>query len=109
MTIPIKNLQNPAGVGAGRLVGSNAGKAAGVNPTPNNTDGGAGAVRDSSGDQLTLTQRALRLNELTQSVKAQPTINQEKVDALREAIEEGRYVVNAERLAGKLMNAERML
>lgn len=110
MTIPIKNLsQNPAGVGAGRLAGSSAGKTTGVNQTQNHFGGGAGAVRDTSGDQLTLTQRAMRLNELTQSVKAQPTINQERVNALREAIEEGRYVINAERLAGKLLNAERML
>jgi len=102
MTIPIKNLsQGPAGMGSGRLSGAGLGKVGLAGQESNGN-----SARGISGDQVTLTQRAVRLSELAQSANAQPTVNQERVDALRQAIQEGRYAVNADRVAANLLATE---
>ena len=82
---------------------------AGAKKTP---DAGAEAARasvGSKGDQVTLTDTARLLGELTRSAGNQPVVDSQRVSDIRQAIEEGRYEVNAERVAAKLMQSDALL
>lgn len=105
MSIEIKNLsQMQARVsGDGRPVNEGRGGQQSGGRTQSDYPAAAYQAVD---DQVTLTDRAKRLNDLTQSLDRQPVANQSRVDELRQAIQEGRYSVNSERIAGKLMDTE---
>jgi negative regulator of flagellin synthesis FlgM len=49
------------------------------------------------------------LAALEQTIKGMPVVDEARVAEIRRAIEEGRYEVNAERIADKLIRAERDL
>lgn len=61
----------------------------------------------SSGDRVTLTDTARRLSDLTRTVSEQPAVDQKRVDEIRAAIQQGRYEVNSERIADRLIAMER--
>ena len=102
MSIDIKNIsqmppRNPSegrGVGESRTDGETRSQAG----TP-----GAG------GDQVTLTEAARRLSELTQTVTAQPVVDRTRVDEIRAAIADGSYRVDPEQIAARLLQTEREL
>jgi negative regulator of flagellin synthesis FlgM len=56
-----------------------------------------------------ITDQARQLAALEQAVNEVPVVNEARVDAIRLAIEEGRYEVDPERIADKLMRTEREL
>lgn len=56
-----------------------------------------------------ITDQAKQLAALEQSIKAMPVIDESRVAEVRRALDEGRYEVNAERIADKLIRAEREL
>ncbi|MCG5501214.1 flagellar biosynthesis anti-sigma factor FlgM, partial [Ectothiorhodospira lacustris] len=68
--------------------------------------GGAAGLSGPAGDKVTLTETARRLSTLEQDAKAQPAVDQEKVAAIRLAIQEGRYEVNAESVANNILKTE---
>lgn len=61
----------------------------------------------STSDQVTLTPAARRLLEAGQDASA--PINQARVDALRAAVSEGSYQIDARRIAERLLAVERQL
>lgn len=66
-------------------------------------------ARDSAGtadDQVSLTPTALLLQGAERRLADQPVVDQQRVEAIRQAIAEGRYQVNPERVAAKLMGWE---
>ena len=63
------------------------------------------AVRDS----VSLTQQAQDLNSMQSRLSSTSSFNQERVNSLRRAISEGRYSVDAERLAQNMHNFEEEL
>ncbi|MFP4080380.1 MAG: flagellar biosynthesis anti-sigma factor FlgM [Ectothiorhodospira sp.] len=81
--------------------------------TPEAARGGrgpqGGATATGPGDQVTLTETARRLSDLEQNAAAQPEVDSQRVEALRQAIAEGRYEVDAQSVAEKLINTERMV
>ncbi|MCG5535726.1 flagellar biosynthesis anti-sigma factor FlgM [Ectothiorhodospira mobilis] len=102
MSIEIKNLNQPQARGAG--------DARNTPEAPRGGRGNAGGTAPTGpGDKVTLTETARRLSDLEQSATAQPEVNSERVEALRQAIAEGRYEVDARAVAEKIMNAERMI
>lgn len=103
MSIDIKNLSQtqPRATGDGRTVSDNRGPRGGESQDRPAT--GAGS------DQVTLTDTARRLSDLTQTASAQPAVDAERVSQIRQAIAEGSYQVNAERVADKLLQAEDLL
>lgn len=78
-------------------------KSSGAGAQPPQVPGGT------QGDQVTLTDTARLLGDLAKSAGSQPVVNAERVAEIRQAIEEGRYEVNAERVAAKLIQSDALL
>jgi negative regulator of flagellin synthesis FlgM len=66
-------------------------------------------VAAASGNPVQITDQARQLASLEHNVKSLPVVNESKVAAIRQAIDEGRYQVNAERIADKLLRTEQEL
>ncbi|MDH5444960.1 MAG: flagellar biosynthesis anti-sigma factor FlgM [Gammaproteobacteria bacterium] len=63
--------------------------------------------KSSSGsDKVSLTDTAARLKALEQSLANQPEIDKERVSDVQNAINQGKYKVDAGRVADKMMNFE---
>ena len=56
-----------------------------------------------------ITSQARQLGALEQALNDVPVVNEARVAAIRTAIEQGQYEVNAERIADKLLRTEREL
>jgi negative regulator of flagellin synthesis FlgM len=95
-----------------------------TNQTPNalTTAGGGKVTRTSdkkaaptagqSGEpdvKLSLTNMAARLDQITKGLAEQPALDQHRVDAIRNAIENGDYRPNPQRIAQKLLGTEQQL
>lgn len=74
---------------------------------PKDAAGADSAAADSSDVQITGTARTLAA--LEQTLRAVPPLNEERVAALRTAIEQGTYAVRPEHVADQLMQLERTL
>ena len=98
----------------------------GPNTPPAGTGSGAGVARTrdtgapaaassppgsgySSPGDLHITDTATRLAALEQTLRDLPAIDQARVDELRSAIEQGRYVVRPESIASRLVQMEQAL
>jgi len=75
-------------------------------------DGNA-ASRDANaqatGDTVNLTRSGLLLGRLEELVASSPAVNNERVDAIRQALESGAYEVDAQSLASKILQFEKDL
>ncbi|MDV2856399.1 MULTISPECIES: flagellar biosynthesis anti-sigma factor FlgM [Oceanimonas] len=72
------------------------------------TTGNSGEPKAVAGrDEVTLTAEARQLNRMQQSLSAgDGTDNSARLDAIKKAVNEGSYQVNAERLAGNIISLE---
>ncbi len=94
--------------------------------TPPASSGGQGAPvenqnRDSAGgapaaaatgpgsDRVSLTDTARQLQELENRVADEPVVDNQRVQAVRQAIDDGSFQVDAERVAEKLIGIEQAL
>ncbi len=93
----------PASAGSGSSVARTRDAAQPAAPAAQSAAGGAPA-----GD-LHITDTATRLAALEQSVRELPAVDQARVDELRSAIEQGRYVVRPENVANRLLQMESAL
>jgi negative regulator of flagellin synthesis FlgM len=59
-------------------------------------------------DEVKLSSSALQLQEAQRRLAQQPEVNQARVAAIRAALSEGTYKVNAERVADGILAQERM-
>jgi negative regulator of flagellin synthesis FlgM len=97
----ITGLENrPVQVGADKKVSARQGDSATV-PAETAASAGVGAVR--------ITDSARQLAALEQTLQGSAPVNESRVNAIRQAIDEGRYQVNAEVIADKLLRVEREL
>lgn len=103
MSMDIKNLTQTQARAA------NEGRNVAENRATPGSDGDAGRRDAGGGDQVTLTDTARRLSDLTLTVSGQPAVDRGRVDEIRLAIQEGRYEVNAERVADRLLQTESLL
>lgn len=60
----------------------------------------------SSGDNVSLSREAQVLARLEQAVTKSPEVDEAKVAAIRQAIAEGRYQVDSERIAERMLARE---
>jgi negative regulator of flagellin synthesis FlgM len=67
------------------------------------------AAATPSDSSVTLTDAAKRLAALERAVVNVPDVDMARVEELRNAIESGRYAVDADRLATRLLDLEREL
>lgn len=75
----------------------------------NATDAGVGGVSPKNAapsDTLSLTDGAARLKRLEQTLSGVPVVDQARVAAIKKQLHEGRYEVDAEKVAQKLLNFE---
>ncbi|HEY5808709.1 MAG TPA: flagellar biosynthesis anti-sigma factor FlgM [Povalibacter sp.] len=100
MTIKIGNYQNrPVQAGTDKSVTRAAGDASSA--------AADGTV--AQGSPVQITGQARQLAALEQAVQGLPIVNEARVAEISSAIEEGRYQVNPERIADKLLRAEQDL
>ena len=59
-----------------------------------------------AGDRVTLTQTAQQMQELEAAVRREPVVDNNRVQALKTAIANGEYSIDANRIAEKLMRIE---
>ena len=59
-----------------------------------------------SGEPVTLSDQAQQLKKITDKLSDQPTVNSARVAELKQAIADGSYKVDSERVAGKMLNFE---
>ncbi len=101
MSVEIKNL---AQLQAQQMRGAKEGRGIDNHRSSRFNDGGSEPSRsETTADQITLTNAARRLSDLNQSVNDQPAVDQERVAALRQAIQDGSYQVNAAKIADRLL------
>jgi negative regulator of flagellin synthesis FlgM len=74
-------------------------------------DGSAAPVETSAtgSSPVQITDQARQLASLEHAVNSLPVVNESRVAEIRLALEEGRYQVNAERIADKLLRTENEL
>jgi negative regulator of flagellin synthesis FlgM len=63
----------------------------------------------STADTISLSDNAVQLGKLDNSSVAAPVVDTKRVEQIRQAIENGSYEVNAEKVADKLMQFESIL
>jgi negative regulator of flagellin synthesis FlgM len=88
-------------VGAGRAIQRPQDAVSGGTSSSDTSKGGSQNVQ--------ITGTARQLSDLDQKVRSLPDVNEEKVAALRSAIEQGTYQVRPQHIADQLMSLERSL
>lgn len=66
-------------------------------------------ARPDASDQVVLSPEAQNVGKLQAKINASPDVNLEKVAELRRAIAEGKFEINAERIAENMLNQEDLL
>ncbi len=61
-----------------------------------------------TGDTVSLTETAARMQQLSSELSNQPVIDNDRVAELRKAIESGTYQVDSQRIAGKMIDLEEL-
>ncbi|MBY8161596.1 flagellar biosynthesis anti-sigma factor FlgM [Vibrio fluvialis] len=72
----------------------------------------SGSVRQSSGpqhDAVSLSSQSRALGEMHNEMASKPSFDSAKVDAIKEAIANGSYVVDADKLADNMIKFEKEL
>jgi len=60
-------------------------------------------------DKVSLSEESLQVRELQQQLDQIPEVDAEKVQAIKQAIAQGDYPVDAKKIAANLMNLEKLL
>ena len=104
-------LDNSTNVRGPRLdTGTPARRGAGVGPASDGDSRRAeGAEQADAGESVSLTRAASDLLALETKLRELPGIDQARVDAVRRAIDDGRYVIDTQRIADSLLQSEREL
>ncbi len=74
---------------------------------PNNVATGTG--HSTSRDTVSLTGTAQHLRSLEHSLASQPVVDTQRVEATRQAIDNGTYQIDPSRIASKMISLERAL
>lgn len=94
----IKGIQSPAAQERER-----------VSRSPGDRVGTAGGTASQGPtDEVSLSTGALTLLEIRQRLSAQPDLDQKRVDAIREALNQGSYRIDTRRVAEALIAHERL-
>lgn len=104
MPIDTNNINGPgAGLARGRGTSSNS---VGGNTTAPAT---APEGKKSSVDNVELSQQAQTISRIETAIKNSPDVDMSKVEAIKAAIQEGRFEINADAIAEKMMSQEDLL
>lgn len=82
-------------------------------PVAEQRDGGdkgaAETTAANSGDRVSLTGEARQLKELENELASRPVVDSQRVESVRNAVDNGTFSVDAERIADKLISLEQAL
>lgn len=70
---------------------------------------GEAAPRQTPQDSVVLSQEAQGMNRLEESIASLPDIDSEKVASIKQAIAEGRFEYDADRIAENMLNQDDLL
>ena len=65
--------------------------------------------KPAASDTITLTDTAARLRDLGNSLSALPVTDSQRVETIKKSVEDGSYKIDAERVATKLIELEKLL
>jgi negative regulator of flagellin synthesis FlgM len=104
MVIDFSRLNGSASVTGGSPTGTakETGSAASSSTAKPATD----ATNPSSGEVVHLSDEAQRLQSISDKVRDQPVVNSARVAELKQAVADGSYKVDSNRVASKLLNFE---
>lgn len=104
MVIDFSRLNNtPATSGSTRTTGAKDSVEAKAQPAPAKTEQ---ASASQAGESVHLSNEAQQLQKVTDSLREQPVVNKARVAELKQAIADGSYKVDSNRVASKLLNFE---
>ncbi|UZJ45698.1 flagellar biosynthesis anti-sigma factor FlgM [Marinimicrobium sp. C6131] len=92
--------------------GSNGGNSRPTTVAPRESgpqSGAAGSPRPASRDSVELSAEAQSMNRLEENLAQLPDVDVERVASLKQAIAEGRFEIDAERIAQNMLNQEDLL
>ncbi|CDF82990.1 flagellar biosynthesis anti-sigma factor FlgM [Pseudomonas sp. QL9] len=95
----LNNASAPASTGSTGKAKSGPSEAAGSEPT-------ASTPAQNSGEPVQLSSTAQQLQKASDQLKDQPVVDSEKVARLKQAIADGSYKVDSQKVAGKLLDFE---
>ncbi len=96
MVIDIKN------VGSGKVTTSSSKSKKVKDTSVESSSSGA----DGSDDSVEITGKASQIQSLVQQMMAAPAVDRSRVDPVKEKIDEGRYEIETERVANKMLDFE---
>jgi len=70
------------------------------------TRSSSSAVRSSPQDVVSITDTAVRLNQIEEQLQTIPIVDNQRVSELRGALNNGNFEINAERVADKIIDFE---
>ena len=104
MVIDFSRLNNaPALPGSTRTGGAKDSVEAKPQPLPAKAEQ---AAASQSGESVHLSNEAQQLQKVTDSLRDQPVVNKARVAELKQAVADGSYKVDSNRVASKLLNFE---
>lgn len=104
MVIDFSRLNStPTTSGTTRAAGTKDSVEAKAQPLPTKTEQ---ASASQSGESVHLSNEAQQLQKVTDSLRDQPVVNKARVAELKQAIADGSYKVDSNRVASKLLNFE---
>lgn len=104
MAIDTSNTYKPAGTATNRAGSGNATPSA-----KSKTEDGVRQAAAQPNDTVALSPEAQNLSRLQEKMETAPDIDSERVAQIRQAISEGRFEINAERLAEAMLNQDELL
>lgn len=69
----------------------------------------ASTTESSASDSVTISEQGQQLNGLLQQVDKLPEVNQDRINAIKDAIAKGQYPLDAKKIAANLVNLEKSL
>ena len=105
MTDVIKNVNSSSQVASGNAKSAPRG--------PENSDNASAAQKAEAAvtgnEQVELTGAAKRLDEVVANLNSEPVVDRQKVEAIKQALAEGRYQVDSAVVAQKLIEIDELL
>lgn len=104
MVIDPNNGLNPANTGGARNR-----SAGGVTEKPDSASSTSTQAAPAAGDNVVLSTEAQTLNRLEAQINAAPEVDAARVAAIKEAIANGSFEINADRIAERMLDNDDML